>query len=294
MKRNLERKHERELWRDHQTRYTEVVPEAAEVRRTADWLQSNLVGHIVRYVTQSGRFVKQPIEKLDDLKGKKVVGVRCKGKVIVLDFESDISAVSTLGMSGRWTRLEAPHIALTFHCELPPTRGILPVYYVDQRRFGNLVVLDTRVATSRLDDLGWDILADPNAYGKVISRAAKYSTRSTPVCQVMLDQDVFAGCGNYLRAEAMYRAEIDPWQEWRNLQTEDVFRLCVKLAQVCAESYARGGATLETFLDGDGNRGDQVDFLEVYGKTHDPRGNPVERKKDKAGRTVWWVPGVQS
>lgn len=270
------------------------MPEGPEVRRTADWLQSNLVGHIVRNVTAAGRFVKQPIAKLEDLNNKKVVGVRCKGKVIVLDFESDVSAVSTLGMSGRWTRLEAPHIALTFYCELPPTRGILPVYYVDQRRFGNFVVTDQRKATSTLDNLGWDILTDSKAYGKVQTRAAKYKTRKTPVCQVMLDQDVFAGCGNYLRAEAMYRAEIDPWQEWRNLFTEDVFRLCEKLSQVCAESYARGGATLETFLDGDGNRGDQVDFLEVYGKTHDPRGNPVERKKDKAGRTVWWVPLVQS
>ncbi len=167
-------------------------------------------------------------------------------------------------------------------------------YYVDQRRFGNFRVTNFREATSRLDDLGWDALSDPKAYGKAIIRGEKYKNRKTPVCEVLLDQDVFAGCGNYLRAEAMHRAKINPWQEWRNLLRSDQELLCVALARVTTESYIRGGATLETFLDGDGNRGDQVDFLEVYGKTHDPHGNPVERKKDKGGRTVWWVPQEQS
>lgn len=279
---------------DRQTRYTGDVPEGPEVRRTADWLKTNLVGHIVRDVTASGRFLKQPIENIDHLKNRKVVGVRCKGKVIVLDFDDDVSAISTLGMSGRWTQMEAPHIALTLHSELPPTRGIMPVYYVDQRRFGNFVVTDRRKSTTVLDNLGWDILADPKAHGKALLRASKYRNRKTAVCQVMLDQDVFAGCGNYLRAEAMYRAKVNPWTEWRLLSEEKVVLLCERLADVCAESYSRGGATLETFLDGDGNRGDQVDFLEVYGMTHDPHGNPVERKKDKNGRTVWWVPQVQT
>jgi DNA-formamidopyrimidine glycosylase len=274
-------------------RYTETVPEGPEVRRTADWLKSNLGGCVVRSVNEGGRFAKQPIKDLEKLKSKKVVGVRCRGKVIVLDFEEDVSAISTLGMSGMWTRAEAKHTALTLWCELPPARGILPVHYVDQRRFGNFTVVDNRTATSRLDDLGWDALADPASYGKVRVRALKYMKRSTPVCQVLLDQEVFAGVGNYIRAEALYRAKVNPWTEWRHLNCGDEARLCHGVANVMRESYSRGGATLETFYDGDGNRGDQVDFLEVYGKTHDSHGNPVERMKDKSGRTVWWVPGVQ-
>lgn len=270
------------------------MPEGPEVRKTADWLKNNVAGCIIRSVDFAGRFVKQPIERLTELQNKKCVNVRCRGKVIVLDFENDVSAISTLGMSGLWSRADGKHAALKLGCEWPPTRGIVPIYYIDQRRFGNFKVVDIREATSKLDELGWDALTDPTSYGKVRVRALKYTKKATPVCEVMLDQEVFAGCGNYLRAETMFRAGIDPWLEWRKLECDDEAHLCQAVADVMRESYARGGATLENFYDGDGMRGDQVDFLEVYGKTHDPQGNPVERKKDKNGRTVWYVPAVQT
>lgn len=270
------------------------MPEGPEVRKTADWLKSNIEGCIIRSIDFAGRFVKQPIERLTELQNKKCINVRCRGKVMVLDFEGDISAVSTLGMSGLWSRADGKHAALKLGCEWPPTRGIIPIYYIDQRRFGNFKVVDTREATSKLDELGWDPLQDPGGYGKIFARATKYVRRVTPICEVMLDQNVFAGVGNYIRAETMYRAKIDPWKSYRDIVYADTIRLCQTVATVMKESYARGGATLENFYDGDGNRGDQVDFLEIYGKTHDPHGNPVERKKDKNGRTVWYVPAVQT
>jgi len=270
------------------------VPEGPECRKTADWLKSNIGGCVIRSVDFAGRFTKKPIARLEELKNAKCVGVRCRGKVIVLDFDNDVSAISTLGMSGKWTRNEEKHAALRLGCELPPTRGILPIYYVDQRRFGDFRVVDTRAATSRLDELGWDPLNEPGMHGKVAARAARYGNKLTPVCQVMLDQEVFAGVGNYIRAEAMYRARVNPWTPWAHIHNIDKASLCVAAERVCAESYSRGGATLETFYDGDGNRGDHVDFLEVYGKVLDPHGNPVERKKDKNGRTVWYVPTVQT
>lgn len=268
------------------------MPEGPEVRKTADWLKSNVDGCVIRSVDFAGRFAKQPISRLEELKNRKCVGVRCRGKVIVLDFDNGLSAISTLGMSGKWTRLEEKHAALKLGCELPPTRGILPVYYVDQRRFGNFKVTDTRDATSRLDELGWDALQEPNMAGKARVRAIKHVKKA--IGDVLLKQDVFAGVGNYIRAEAMYRAKVNPDRLVINMPPAVWDPLCQAVADVMKESYSRGGASLQTFYDGDGNRGDHVDFLEVYGKSHDPHGNPVERKKDKGGRTVWYVPAIQT
>lgn len=266
-------------------------PEGPEVRRTADWLKSNVQDCVVRDVSQHGRFVKQPIARLDELKSKKVTGVRCRGKVIVLDFESNLSAVSTLGMTGRWTREEGAHTGLTLWCERSPTRGMLPVYYDDQRRFGNFRVVSTREATSKLDELGWDALAEPATPGRARVRVVKYVKR--PIAEVLLMQDVFAGVGNYVRAEAMYRARVNPERLVINMPDKVWDPLCAAVADVMRESYSRGGATLENFYGGDGERGDHVDFLEVYGKVTDPKGHAVARRKDKNGRTVWRVPAVQ-
>jgi DNA-formamidopyrimidine glycosylase len=266
-------------------------PEGPEVRRTAGWLKSNVQDCIVHNIEQFGRFVKKPVSDLDDLKNKRIINVRCRGKVIVLDFEKDISAISTLGMSGRWTRSQDRYTALTLWCELPPTRGIFPVYYDDQRRFGNFRVVTTREATSKLDELGWDALAEPMASGKARVRVVKYTKK--PIAEVLLMQDVFAGVGNYIRAEAMYQAKLNPSRLVINTPDRVWNELCDAVASVMKESYSRGGATLENFYDGDGGRGDHVDFLQVYGKITDPDGHPVARRKDKNGRTVWWVPKVQ-
>jgi formamidopyrimidine-DNA glycosylase len=267
------------------------MPEGSEVRLTADWMKSNVEGCVIRDVKQSGRFIKQPIARLEELNGKKVLGIRCRGKVIVLDFEGDVSAISTLGMSGRWTHAEGKHTALTLWREKPPARGILPVYYDDQRRFGNFVVVSTRQATSKLDELGWDPLLEPGNYGKTRGRVTKYAKK--PIAEVLLKQDVFAGVGNYVRAESMYLARIHPQRRVMDLTDGDWESLCLAIVAVMRESYSRKGATLENFYGGDGERGDHVDFLKVYGKVTDPDGCPVVIYKDKNGRTVWWVPNVQ-
>ena len=268
-----------------------MCPEGPEVRRTADWLEEHVEKHVVRSVASAGRFEKKPIARLDELKHKRCLAVRCRGKVIVLDFEEGVSAISTLGMSGRWTFSPDKHVALTLWRELPPARGILPVYYVDQRRFGDFKVVDTREAIHKLDDLGWDPLIEPSGFGKARVRALKHTKK--PISEVLLNQEVFAGVGNYVRAEALFRAKVNPDRLVVNIPDPVWDSLCEAVAAIMKESYDHGGATLKNFYDGDGNRGDHVDFLSVYGKVHDPNGNMVERKKDRNGRTVWWVPEVQ-
>jgi formamidopyrimidine-DNA glycosylase len=39
----------------------------------------------------------------------------------------------------------------------------------------------------------------------------------TMICTALLDQKVIAGCGNYLRAEALYIDKISPFRTIKNL-----------------------------------------------------------------------------
>lgn len=266
------------------------MPEGAEVRVTADWLRERLVGSILRHVQViGGRFAKQPIVNIADANNEKIVDVRCKGKVIVVDLEGETSLVSTLGMTGRWSSQPDKHAAVVLHVEKPPTRGMRPLYFVDQRRFGNLKIVDTSEANAKLDELGWDPLADPTghwiAYHRLNKRTKKF------ICEVLLEQSVFAGVGNYVRAEALYRAEIDPWSTIATLSDERWKRLHTAIVDVCAESYRLGGASIESFLSGDGEPGGYAKQLQVYGKTTDPDGRAVLKKKDRNGRMVWYVEG---
>lgn len=268
------------------------MPEGPEVRKTAHWLKGNVGGCIIRSVdVVGGRFVKQPIERLEELKGNRCVNVRCGGKVIVLDFETDVSAVSTLGMSGLWSRADHKHAALRLGCELPPTRGIMPVYFVDQRRFGNFKVMATREATSKLDELGWDALAEPETYGKALI-ALDRCKQTKQISEILLDQSIFAGVGNYIRSEALRRALLSPWRTLISLSMQDKILLCEVIKRIMQESYNAGGAQLRDYRVDDVAPSFQF-LLWVYGRTFDPNGNRVERTKANDGRTVWWCPSVQ-
>ena len=167
---------------------------------------------------------------------------------------------------------------------------MLPLYFSDQRRFGNFKVVDTVEATAKLGRLGWDAIEDPR--GSVTSSLlTKHGKKA--IADVLLMQDVFAGVGNYVRAEALYRARIHPDRLVGNVSAAELTALCAAVSAVLNESYKVGGATLKTFYT-DGERGGFSNQLRVYGRHADPEGNLTDRKKDRKGRTVWFVPDIQT
>lgn len=68
-------------------------------------------------------------------------------------------------------------------------------------------------------------------------------------------------------------------------------RIRVASHQVLALSYSYGGFTIESFISPDGAYG--MYPAAVYGKSHDPQGNPVVTSKGKKGQTLHWIPAIQ-
>jgi formamidopyrimidine-DNA glycosylase len=137
---------------------------------------------------------------------------------------------------------------------------------------------------AELRDLGPEVLVTPEtdpAYTDEWSAEglrAGASRSKTAIKAYLLDQKKQAGIGNMYACECLYRARIAPERPANTLAADEVTR-------VHAELQATLRLAIDTDLDYDR-------VLQVYRKTSDPLGNPVECA-EVGGRDTFWVPAVQ-
>jgi formamidopyrimidine-DNA glycosylase len=78
-------------------------------------------------------------------------------------------------------------------------------------------------------------LLEPTAQPALVRDAA--TLLDSPVCELLLDQRLMNGVGNYLRAEILYRARVPPFES---------ARCALERARDAANARARGGSELQS------------------------------------------------
>lgn len=264
------------------------MPELPECRIITDQLSAKLKEQSLNSISiVGGRFLKEPIPNLDKLKFP-IVNARfdAYGKFLYWSFDNEIFFFITLGMTGGFGSL-SKHSAIKFEFEKDV------IYFNDIRRFGTFkVVLDKKELDKKLDSLGWEPFINPNNIPeKFWSRLEKKKDKT--IAEVLLDQTLFSGLGNYLKCDILYLAKIHPNRLLSSISQKEVHLLINLYKELALESYKYGGNTIATFRHIDGSKGAYVDHLKVYGKKYDHLGNKVSRIKTKDGRTTYFVEKIQ-
>jgi formamidopyrimidine-DNA glycosylase len=107
--------------------------------------------------------------------------------------------------------------------------------FVDQRRFGTWTVVD------RADAWGPDRGPCPVEEFEAFARHVASTIRTTkwwnkPICETLLDQSLFNGIGNYLRAEILHDAGVtDPFQKTSAVFADLTVENCLhnRVLQLC-------------------------------------------------------------
>jgi len=275
------------------------MPEGVEVKLSADLIRPLLVGKKVvgvktfsnsRYGNEDPDGLK---EFLYDLSQKDIfiVDVQTKGKFMYWSFSNDYYLTCTFGMTGQWSPIKGKHpcISITYmdkECE--------NIYFNDPRHFGTIKFLYHHTPLrEKLAELGWDPLAHEMDEKWINNVAHQLSRTAKPIAQVMMDQGVFAGVGNYIRAEALYLAKMSPWRPSNLLKKEEVVSLCQAVVDVMKDSYAHQGATILTYKDAYGAEGKYSSCFKVYGQKTDPFGHKIVKEETADKRTIHWCPTVQ-
>jgi len=274
------------------------LPEGPEVKRIVQRLDGFFRGHTLESVDfYDARYrEKQVRDDVADFEASlpaRVTAVKCKGKFIWWEFDNGFIIFHTLGMSGTW-RIQSKSQKfgkLAFHRADGKT-----VHYKDFRRFGTFKIFRPEVAADRLNkkltkELGPDILSEEVTFAEWEQRFRKANKHN--ITKALMNQRIVSGIGNYIKAEALYRARISPHRTVESLDPDELRRLYEASLWVIKASYRARGATIRNYEMPDGSTGDYTFEFQVFNQREDPHGHTVIRDKTPDGRTTHWVEEIQ-
>ena len=225
------------------------------------------------------------------LDGRPLLGAQAHGKHEFLRFGADRWLHVHLGLYGKWTFGVG---------EPPPPRGAVRVRLASDDAWADLRgptacdVLDGAEVTAIRSRLGADPLrrdADADVAGAMVRRSR------VALGALLMQQEVVAGVGNVYRAEALFRARLDPWRPGRELAEDAWAALWTDLVVLLRDGRSRG--RIVTTLPADRSRlGGAVrvdDAYYVYRRTGSPCricGTAVVAEP-MVGRTLYRCPVCQ-
>jgi len=296
------------------------MPEVIEVLTYLDFLKKKIKGETIQSMKiLKGRYKTHgPFDHFTSLQKAlplRVSDIQTKGKFLYITFENGMVLLSTLGLSGGWIwshgsdyefaslreilpkgELDAYHTTALHHLnvEFKTAHGIL--YFYDILSFGTLkVALDLEEVEKKLQTIGPDITT---VKWEEFEERIDHVSEDKVIGNVLMNQRVVSGIGNYLRADILWLAKLSPFRTLGSLSTAELKRVW-KFARFLVWAkydYKQGiriGAIAEKHprLPSDYER----DFY-IFRQDTDPQGRLVEHKKLYEGsqeRTIFWVPSVQ-
>ena len=205
------------------------MPEGDSLHRAARRLEV-LVGEKLAVETPHPRArVTRVAERLD---GRRLLKVEAVGKNLLLRFEDGLVLRSHLRMKGRWQVFERNGKSARHGTPWLVLRGEKMEAILWH---GPVLELDEGPVRS----LGPDILADPPDYDAMLTRMRGADQRLA-LGEALLDQRLVAGIGNLWRAEALWRAEVSPWQTLGDVSDEQLRSTLTEASQLMRRSLDSG------------------------------------------------------
>ena len=271
------------------------MPELPEVARTALSLNNAIQGeNLNEVIIHSGRYVRHGdpfgLDRFRQDLPAKVDEVSFQGKLILFQFTGKSGkrwwAWNTLGMSGGWRYDHTKH----GHVEFKTDEG--SVFFTDARNFGTIKFIDNEAETiKKMRSIGPNHLAQDIPDELFKERLMKYPESTMP--EVLMNQALIGGIGNYIKAEVLYRAGVSPHRQVKTLSDIEFSKLNEATRDVVRSSFANRGASISTYKGMDGEDGDFVFSFKVYGRNICEQGYPVVKEVTREGRTTWWSPEIQ-
>ena len=250
------------------------MPEGHTVHRLARTFDSLYAGQALRVSSPQGRFA----DGAAVLSGRRLVASEAWGKQLFLGFEGGLWLRTHLGLYGAWTFAGAPDAPEVAHAigaprkrigeretnplpvetrvstsstaggpddewVVPEPRGQVRVRLLGDHAVADLTgptaceVITTEEKTAVEARLGPDPIRDDGDVEAFVTRVGR--SRVT-IGQQLMDQAVVAGVGNIYRAEALFRAGVDPLRPGRDVPAATVRAIWYDLVTLMRAGAALG------------------------------------------------------
>ncbi|MBY0124049.1 DNA-formamidopyrimidine glycosylase [Bacillus sp. S/N-304-OC-R1] len=270
------------------------LPEVETIRRTLDELiMKKTIDHVSVFWPKIVKHPGEASQFKDALVGQTFTGTGRRGKFLIL-YTSDFALVSHLRMEGKYGLFQKTdevdkHTHVIFHF----TDGT-ELRYKDVRKFGtmHLYLKGQEFNSLPLSQLG------PEPFSEAFTKemlAEKLSKTKRNVKAALLDQKVVVGLGNIYVDEALFRARIHPERPADSLDDAEVTKLHEEIIATLSEAVEKGGSTIRSYINSQGQIGMfQLELL-VYGRRGEDCkvcGSPLERIIS-GGRGTVFCPSCQ-
>ena len=234
--------------------------------------------------------------EVTEVEGAKVVGLRRRGKALLIDLDNERTVMVHLRMTGQliWRKgdlldgrvspeidrvgtevlraeqFAAGHPSKNFTAALPnkQTRVTLvfgdgAVFFNDQRKFGFMKVLPTEAVEREkfIAELGkepWEMTTE-----ELYAGCQRHGR--APIKAVLLDQKVIAGLGNIYADETLFYAKVHPETRAGDLTRAEVEQILAGARATMQAAIDSGGSTMATYVRPDGTTGDYLEkFAQVF------------------------------
>lgn len=244
------------------------MPELPEVEVTRRSFADRIAGARIEHATL-GKPLRWPLGlRPEELVGRVVLGVRRRGKYLLLDLSEGLLLVH-LGMSGSLRFVGSDEESLGAagshdHFDLQTSHGLLRLH--DPRRFGAVIYVPAQsdaLARKLLDHLGMEPLSDD--FSLAAFRAGLAASRA-PIKQLLLSGSVVVGVGNIYASEVLFLSRIHPATAARDVGPRKAKVLYEAIRNVLALAVEQGGTTLRDFSAANGMEGHFQLQAKVYGR----------------------------
>lgn len=297
------------------------MPEVMEIRKYCDFISKFFIGKKLKKINiLAGRYkTHQPFESYDLIVKSlplELLDVQTKGKFLYMKFSKSFYILSTLGLLGGWAYqkkssqistvklleymddLEVEKYLLrgSKHINVEFIFGQEKLLFFDMLSFGTLKVIDNfSQLEKKLNTLGPDIM-NLNTTSNIFLQRIK-TQKSEPIGVILLNQKIISGIGNYIRADALWLAQINPFIKVKDLTDLRLEKLFHSLRVIVWGNYDRHYAIKNNII----KKSDLIpydykrDFF-VYREKTDVNNNPVSKEELYSGsqkRFIYWVKKVQ-
>lgn len=230
---------------------------------------------------------------LGELVGARILTVRRRGKLILIDCEKNLTLCFHLKMTGRilFCPKQKPlekhtRFIISFEDKKQELR------FGDVRKFGFLLLVPTSevLESEVLGSLGPEPLElDFSSFCHL------FKGRSARLKSLLLDQSFVAGIGNIYADEILFRARLHPLTPGSFLRKPALRRLWQSTRETLASALAARGSSIRDYTDALGKEGNYQNFHQVYGRESLPCpscGEKIARLR-LGGRSTFFCPRCQ-
>lgn len=301
------------------------MPEIIEVKKYTDFIYkyfNNKLLYNIKII--NGRYKKHGAFKYYNfIKNKlplKIINVSSKGKFMYITLENDYYIGVTLGLTGGWfyqqnintdliyglhnmvkyktntsnkyIKTAINHINIQFIFE----SGIL--HYYDMLSFGTVKIFtNSNLLNDKLKLIGLDIMDNNTTSTMFINKINKNSNLDKYIGNVLLNQKIISGIGNYLRADTLWMSQISPFRKIKNITDTELITIFNNIRTLTWTDYNKNkGIKLKIIKKNIKTPSDYNLYFFIINKEIDIFGNKITKQKLYDGsqiRYIYWVKNYQ-